>query len=98
MSNFKPRSVECQECGRSFEFSAEEQEFYNERGFSEPKRCPECRAERKVRTHKRGGGGQKEMHNAVCSACGCETQVPFKPTGDRPVFCSDCYKKQQQQY
>ncbi len=51
-----------------------------------------------MRTHKRGGGGQKEMHNAVCSACGCETQVPFKPTGDRPVFCSDCYKKQQQQY
>jgi len=42
-----------------------------------------------------GGGGydrpRREMHPAVCANCGKETQVPFVPRGDRPVYCSDCY-------
>lgn len=45
----------------------------------------------------RGGGGgrfsgQRETHSAVCAECGTETQVPFKPTGDRPVYCRDCFQ------
>ena len=35
----------------------------------------------------------KQMFKAICSNCGKECEVPFKPTGDRPVFCSDCFKK-----
>jgi CxxC-x17-CxxC domain-containing protein len=34
------------------------------------------------------------MYPAVCAQCGKETEVPFKPTGDRPVYCSDCYQQQ----
>jgi CxxC-x17-CxxC domain-containing protein len=30
----------------------------------------------------------------VCSECGQDTTVPFKPRGDRPVYCSDCFNKQ----
>ncbi len=43
----------------------------------------------------RGGGfgGDREMHTVTCSDCGQETQVPFKPTEGRPVYCRDCYKK-----
>lgn len=43
----------------------------------------------------RGGGfgGPREMHSAVCSDCGAETQVPFKPKEGRPVYCRDCYQK-----
>jgi len=42
------------------------------------------------------GGGDRnrrpvELHDVVCDKCGKETQVPFKPTGDKPVFCRDCY-------
>ncbi|HEX9909117.1 MAG TPA: CxxC-x17-CxxC domain-containing protein [Thermoplasmata archaeon] len=33
------------------------------------------------------------MHTAKCSDCGCETQVPFKPTEGRPVYCRECYQK-----
>ncbi|MFH1916168.1 MAG: CxxC-x17-CxxC domain-containing protein [Nanoarchaeota archaeon] len=40
----------------------------------------------------RGFGGPKEMHKATCSDCGKETEVPFKPTEGRPVFCKDCYQ------
>ncbi|HLC88723.1 MAG TPA: CxxC-x17-CxxC domain-containing protein [Candidatus Nanoarchaeia archaeon] len=37
--------------------------------------------------------GPREMHNATCSECGQECQVPFKPTEGKPVFCKECYAK-----
>ncbi|MBN2096575.1 hypothetical protein JW752_04250 [Candidatus Peregrinibacteria bacterium] len=37
-------------------------------------------------------GGRPNMHRATCSACGKPCEVPFKPTGDKPVYCSDCFK------
>lgn len=44
------------------------------------------------------GGGRfdrpREMHKVTCSECGKETEVPFKPTGDRPVYCRECFAKQ----
>lgn len=40
-----------------------------------------------------GGGGPREMFSAICGECGKPTQVPFKPRGDRPVYCSDCFAK-----
>ena len=43
-----------------------------------------------------GGGGydrpRREMFPATCSQCGKETQVPFQPRGDKPVYCSDCFE------
>ncbi|HBM45973.1 MAG: hypothetical protein UT05_C0001G0050 [Parcubacteria group bacterium GW2011_GWF2_38_76] len=40
----------------------------------------------------RGGERREfEMHNAVCSECQKSCQVPFKPTGEKPVYCSDCF-------
>jgi len=33
----------------------------------------------------------RQLYNVKCSDCGKETQVPFKPSGDRPVYCRDCY-------
>ncbi len=45
----------------------------------------------------RGGGGgfrgPREMHKATCADCGQETEVPFQPSGDRPVYCRECYQK-----
>lgn len=40
------------------------------------------------------GGGRPTMHKAVCSECGTDCEVPFRPTGDRPVFCNACFDKQ----
>lgn len=39
------------------------------------------------------GGGKPSMHKAICSDCGKECEVPFRPTGDRPIFCSSCFGK-----
>lgn len=48
------------------------------------------------RSFDRGGGrgGDREMFKAVCSNCGKDCQVPFRPTGSKPVYCSDCFEKQ----
>ena len=38
-------------------------------------------------------GGPREMHKATCAECGNECEVPFKPRGDRPVYCKECFLK-----
>lgn len=37
-------------------------------------------------------GSDRQMHRATCAKCGNECEVPFKPTGERPVYCSNCFK------
>ena len=90
---FQERTLTCADCGTSFPFTVEEQQFHAERGYTnEPKRCPSCR---EARRSERGGGdgGSRQMHPAVCAECGKDTEVPFRPTGERPVYCWDCFHK-----
>jgi CxxC-x17-CxxC domain-containing protein len=102
------QNITCVDCGQQFTFTESEQEFYQSKGFSTPGRCPDCRAARKAArnsgsSYSGGGsysssgsyGGERQMYPAVCAQCGKNTQVPFQPRGDRPVYCSDCYRAQQ---
>lgn len=50
--NFTTQQLQCVECGATFEFSAEDQEYYASKGYSAPKRCPECRARRKAQNNR----------------------------------------------
>ena len=105
-------TLTCRDCGQAFTFTSGEQDFYASRGFSEPSRCPDCRAARKAQrdggsygggygsSYGGGGGyssggarGQREMFSATCSSCGKEAQVPFQPSSDKPVYCSDCFQQ-----
>jgi len=47
---------------------------------------------RNDRSGNRSEFGKPEMHPAVCANCGKNCQVPFKPTGEKPVYCSDCFE------
>ncbi len=94
----------CSDCGKQFTFTASEQEFFANKGFNTPSRCPDCRAARKAARSAGGssyssggsyGGGTRQMYPAVCAQCGKQTEVPFQPRGDKPVYCSDCYRAQQ---
>jgi CxxC-x17-CxxC domain-containing protein len=90
---FEDKTIQCSDCGADFCFSAEEQEFFQTKGYTnEPKRCPSCRQARKA---ERYGGyrAQRQMFPAVCAECGKETEVPFEPREGRPVYCSECYSK-----
>ncbi|MGC4105827.1 MAG: zinc-ribbon domain containing protein [Thermomicrobiales bacterium] len=51
------RTLTCRDCGQEFVFTVGEQEFYTQRGFSEPQRCPTCRQARKAQRNQGGGGG-----------------------------------------
>lgn len=134
------RTLTCRDCGEAFTFTAGEQAFYTERGFSEPQRCPACRANRKAQRNSSGyesnsggyssssssggysgggyssgggggggysggggGGGSgggggyssgpRQFFPAVCSSCGKETEVPFEPRSDKPVYCRECFQE-----
>lgn len=92
--SFQDKSIQCSDCSTTFTFTAEEQEFFKSRGYTnEPKRCPECRQAKKM---ERGGnsryGSSRQMFPATCAECGQSTEVPFQPRGDKPVYCSDCYR------
>ena len=97
--SFEDKSLQCSDCGATFTFTAEEQEFFQSKGYTnEPKRCPPCRQARKSERYGSGGGGgygyrPRQMFPAVCAECGKDTEVPFEPREGRPVYCSDCYNK-----
>jgi CxxC-x17-CxxC domain-containing protein len=87
---YQDKVLVCKDCGKEFTFTAGEQEFFNSKGFTnEPSRCPECRSARKSQNSTRSG--ERQMYPAICANCGKETMVPFKPSGDKPVYCRDCY-------
>ncbi len=94
--SFQDKSLKCSDCGATFTFSGQEQEFFQSKGYTnEPKRCPSCRqAKRSERTGGGGGyGAPRQMFPAKCAECGKDTEVPFEPRSGKPVYCSDCYRK-----
>ncbi|MBM3941341.1 MAG: zinc-binding protein [SAR202 cluster bacterium] len=99
------KTLTCRDCGTNFIFTTAEQEFFASKGFTnEPGRCSACRS---ARNESRGGSGgrgygggggyerrSQQLFPAVCAQCSKDTQVPFQPRGDRPVYCSTCYETQ----
>jgi CxxC-x17-CxxC domain-containing protein len=92
---FEDQVLICADCNQEFIFTVGEQEFYADKGLvNSPKRCKGCRSNRKAQQRGGGGsrGGGKQLFSTVCSNCGYPTKVPFKPTGDRPVYCKSCMR------
>lgn len=91
------KSITCKDCGQSFPFTVRDQQFYAEKGFqNEPQRCRDCRNSRKNGAGgTAGGSGARQSYEAVCAECGTTTTVPFKPRGDRPVYCRACFTAHQ---
>lgn len=93
---YNDKTIVCKDCGQEFVFTASEQEFYAEKGFTnEPQRCKACRDARKANAHRGNNraNGTRVMYDAVCAECGKACQVPFEPKADRPVYCSDCFRR-----
>ena len=98
--DYQDKSLTCSDCGTAFTFSAQEQEQFATRGYTnEPKRCPTCREKRRAQNGGNSYGNRnyssapRQMFAIKCSTCGKDAQVPFEPRGDKPVYCSDCYRK-----
>jgi len=93
---YHDKVLKCADCGAEFVFTAGEQMFFADKGFkNEPKRCKACKATRATGTSgvSNGGAVARVETKTVCSQCGKETTVPFKPTQGRPVYCRECFQQ-----
>jgi CxxC-x17-CxxC domain-containing protein len=84
---FADRILKRVDCGEEFVFSAGEQLFFWDKGFSNlPRHCKKCRAKH---VHKTG----RVETRVTCSECGAVTTVPFVPHTGRPVLCRSCFQR-----
>ena len=92
---YEDKTLVCRGCGNEFVFTASEQQFFADKGFqNEPGRCPACRAARRQHNNQNINRTERQMFDVICDGCGRNTQVPFQPRGDRPVYCRDCFEQQ----
>ncbi len=93
---FQDKVLKCIDCGAEFVFTSGEQLFFHDKQFkNEPKRCKTCKNKR---VSVMGSAGPTHTYTkvettAVCSHCGKETTVPFRPSQGRPVFCRECFQQ-----
>jgi CxxC-x17-CxxC domain-containing protein len=81
--------LKCRDCSAEFVFTAGEQLFFHDKEFkNDPRRCKPCKAKRTS-----GGPKARSETRTICSACGADTTVPFKPTQGRSVLCRSCFRK-----
>lgn len=100
--SFVDETIKCRDCGREFVFTvAEQREFASLGREWPPSRCADCRAARKARQAAQGidvsaprsSKQGRELFPAICAECGAQTQVPFQPRTDKPVYCSACFSR-----
>lgn len=91
---FNDRTIACADCGQEFVFSSSEQQFYSDRGFSDPRRCPSCRQQRKAA--RSGGSDYASAGSYVGGGGGMGGGMGgYRERGPREMFeatCSNCGK------
>ena len=107
---YNDKNLTCADCGQEFVFTASEQDFYAQRGFTDPRRCPSCRASRKAARNTNGGGagssygsyGSGGSYSAGGSyssgGYGGSSSGGYRDRGPREMFsatCSNCGKEAQ---
>jgi CxxC-x17-CxxC domain-containing protein len=92
---YEDKTLVCRDCGADFVWTSGEQAFYASKNLTnQPGRCPSCRLAARASRSGAGLGSAarpREFFPAVCYRCGIQTQVPFLPRDDRPVYCSSCF-------
>jgi CxxC-x17-CxxC domain-containing protein len=90
---YSDKVLKCADCSAEFVFTAGEQMFFADKGFkNEPKRCKACKSTR-AQGSSPSANFQRVETKTVCSQCGKETPVPFRPTQGRPVYCRECFQQ-----
>ena len=106
---YNDKNLTCADCGQEFVFTASEQDFYAQRGFTEPRRCPSCRASRKAARNADGGGGGGSSYGSYGAGGGYSAGGysgggggagggGYRDRGPREMFaatCSNCGREAQ---
>jgi CxxC-x17-CxxC domain-containing protein len=90
---YSDKNLTCADCGQEFVFTASEQDFYAQRGFTEPRRCPSCRASRKAARGSGGGysaGGSYSAGGYGGGAGGGGGYGAGRDRGTREMFAATC--------
>jgi CxxC-x17-CxxC domain-containing protein len=87
---YQDKILSCADCNQQFAFTAREQEFYADRGFSEPRRCPSCRAARKAQRGDSGGYGASSYGSAGGYGGGGGYGSRPASRGPREMFTTTC--------
>jgi CxxC-x17-CxxC domain-containing protein len=91
------KDILCIDCGEYFVWSSGEQQFFHDKGLTNPpKRCKGCKQAKNERlaaiTAAQAAGVKQRIEVAVhCASCNAYTTVPFYPSQGRPVFCRSCF-------
>ena len=104
-SLYSDKNLTCADCGQEFVFTASEQDFYAQRGFTEPRRCASCRASRKAARNSEGGGSSYGSYGAGGgysagggAGGGYGGGGGYRDRGPREMFaatCSNCGREAQ---
>ena len=86
------KTLTCSDCSQEFAFTASEQQFYSDRGFTEPRRCPSCRASRKAA---RGEGGGSSSGYSSGGGYSCGGGYDRAPREMFSATCSNCGREAQ---
>jgi len=104
---YNDKNLTCADCGQEFVFTASEQDFYAQRGFTEPRRCASCRASRKAARGDGGGGGGDSSYGSYGAGGGYSAGGyggggggggGYRDRGPREMFsatCSSCGREAQ---
>jgi CxxC-x17-CxxC domain-containing protein len=103
---YSDKTLTCADCGQEFVFTASEQDFYAQRGFTEPRRCASCRASRKAARNAESGGGGGSYgsygagggYSAGGTGGGGYGGGGYRDRGPREMFaatCSNCGREAQ---
>ena len=92
---FQDKKLICRDCSKEFVWTAGEQKFFSDKGFTNaPIRCADCRKK------KRGKFGEEkqstvveEFHEIKCAKCNKSSEIPFKPQDPDSILCGDCFEK-----
>ena len=84
---FEDKTLTCKECGNNFVFSADEQAFFQKKGFEhDPARCPDCRKKKRQSL-------EKEKIEIKCAKCGKTAKVLLDIKQNIPIYCRECFEK-----
>ncbi len=99
---YTDKTLTCADCGQEFSFTASEQDFYAQRGFTDPRRCPSCRASRKAARNDAGGDSSFGSYGAgggySAGGYGGGGGGGYRDRGPREMFsatCSNCGREAQ---
>lgn len=88
---YQDQTIKCKDCGKPFVFTARDQEFFAQKGFTNPpSRCKDCRVRKKA---VEAAQQNKTLYTIKCKSCGKEGEMAMEPRKPDDVLCSECFQE-----